>query len=240
MFEILLSSAISIILTAVSILFTVWYSTKFHIKKSNKAREKYMVLEKISHGTKSGFIDSARIFLEKSSIENASGFMDISLTTSNEDIIIDRSAFIHSCIHNVIAPGKIILHKNKTSKEKIKTNGFADFEILSQKSDTNELDLVPKNLLKNMKEIRTVDQKFIYPDNYIGPRYKSRKFIFAKGIGLIYVQTVYINENVDKYVLKKYKVRKKSTRWIPFETLGNYWVYDISYETGPNKFTMNE
>lgn len=82
----LLASILSVLLTILGIFFTIKYSSRFHVRGEKKYREQYKILEKIAHGTKSGFIDSARIILAKSNIEKAMGFMDVSLTTHPEEI----------------------------------------------------------------------------------------------------------------------------------------------------------
>ena len=101
--------------------------TYFTNYESDKAKEKYLVTEKISHGTKEGFIDSSRIVLCKSSLNNAMGFMDVSLTKNAESVIVDRYSFIHSFIHNIYAPGKIILENKKRWTEKAPSNLFMDY-----------------------------------------------------------------------------------------------------------------
>jgi len=127
-----LISVSSVVLTVYSTIVTIRYSSKYHVKKNGKAKEKYLVTEKISHGTKEGFIDSSRIVLCKSSLNNAMGFMDVSLTKNAESVIVDRYSFIHSFIHNIYAPGKIILENKKQWTEKAPSNLFMDYTISSK------------------------------------------------------------------------------------------------------------
>lgn len=238
--EIIITVVLSILLTIVSILFTISYSSKYHVREKNKGREKYVVLEKIEHRVKEGCIDSARIVLEKSSFDKAMGFMDISLTTHPEEILVDRYAFIHSCIHNLFAPGKIILKKEDVWEENAPSNQFNKYFIKSAKLDRIPLNLISKNVSDQISECRAVESNFEYPPTYTGPRYKKRLLILAKGIGLVYSETEYINGNKDRYILKKYKVREGMAYWLPVNKIGNFWVYDIIYECGPNKLNMCE
>ena len=235
-----LSAVLSIFLTAIGILFASRYSSIYHVRVKNRGREKYRVLEKIAHGVKGGYIDSARIVLEKSSFDTAMGFMDISLTTHPEEIHVDRYAFIHSCIHNVFAPGKAILKKEDSWTETAPSNQFDEYEIKSKKLDVIPLDFVPNNLKNKISECRAVESEFNYPETYTGPRYKKRLLILAKGIGIVYSKTEYINGNNDIYILKKHKVIAGKSYWLPVNKIGNYWVYDITYEHGPNKLNMCE
>jgi len=186
--EALLTNIISVLLTILGIFFTIRYSTKYHVRGDKRYREKYKVLEKIALGTKTGFIDSARIILEKSSIDKAMGFMDVSLTTHPEEIYVDRYALIHSCTHVLFAPGKVILKKEKEWNEKAPSNNFEDYVIRSKKLDSIPVDLIPEKIKKWVSECRVVESLFEYPSSYTGPRYKKRLIILAKGIGIVFLQ----------------------------------------------------
>ncbi len=238
--DIILTSILSILLTIWGISYTIRYSSKYHIKADKRYREKYLVSEKISHGTKTGFIDSARIVLVKSSINKAMGFMDVSLTTHPEEIYIDRYAFIHSCIHTVFAPGKTLLKKDNEWIEKTPSNKFEDYKIISKKLDSIPLDQVPSKVNPKISECRAVLSTFEYPATYTGPRYKQRLTILAKGIGIVFCKTEYVNGDVDIYKLRKYNVKDSAEYWLPVNKLGNHWVYDIICEYGPNKLNMCE
>ena len=230
-----METIISIILTIISIK----YSSKYHIKKIGKAKKKFMVIEKIAHGTKDGYIDSARIALVKSSVDNALGFMDVSLTTHIEDIKVDRYAFIHSFIHNIFAPGKIILSHKNSWKENAPSNSFENYQIISKKLDTIPIDLIDHKIRKNVKECRAIKSTFIYPDTYTGPRYKDRLIIIARNIGIVYSETNYINKDKDVYILVNYKIRNTENYWFPVNNIGNVWEYEIKYDYGANQLNIN-
>lgn len=238
--EIIIRIVLSILLTTISILFTIRYSSKYHIREKNRGREKYVVLEKIEHRVKGGCIDSARVALEKSSFDKAMGFMDISLTTHPEEIIVDRYAFIHTCTHDLFAPGKIVLKQEASWEENAPSNQFNQYFIKSTKLNHVPLNLVQKNIRDQISECRAVESELEYPPAYTGPRYKKRLLILAKGIGIVYSETEYINGNKDQYILRKYKVREGGNYWFPVNKIGNYWVYDIVYEYGPNKLNICE
>ncbi len=242
--EIIFSTILTILLTLISVLFTIKHSSKYKIKPNGKGREKYVVSEKIAHKNRDGYVDSARIVLEKSSFNHAMGFMDISLTTHPETIFIDRYSFIHSCIHSMYAPGKTIINKNKKWTEKAPSNLFENFLIKSKQFDLNLNKLssfsIHKKIKKKIIKAKCVKSYFSFPDNYTGPRYKERTIILVKGIGIVFSKTEYVNKDIDTYVLRKYKVSKGSDYWLPINKIGNYWVYDIFYDYGPNKLNINE
>jgi hypothetical protein len=234
------ASILSVLLTILGISFTIRYSSKYHIRKDKKYRERYEILEKIAHGTKSGFIDSARIVLAKSSIDKAIGFMDVSLTTHPEEIHVDRYSFIHSCSHVLFAPGKTILTKEKSWSERAPSNQFEDFVIKSEKLDSIPLDLIPSKLKSSLSECRAVESSFDYPPTYTGPRYKKRLLILAKGVGIVFCRTEYVNGDIDTYRLRNFKIKNGKEFWLPVNNLGNYWVYDIECQFGPNMLNMCE
>lgn len=238
--ETLLTSILSILLTILGISVSIRYSSKYHIKESKQYREKYLVSEKISHGTKTGFIDSARIVLAKSSIDNALGFMDVSLTTHPEEIYVDRYAFIHSCIHTIFAPGKIILRNQQEWIEKAPSNEFSNYIIKSKRLDSIPLDQIPRKVRKFISECRAIESSFEYPATYTGPRYKNRLIIVAKGIGIVFCKTEYVNKDIDAYRLIKFKITGGSNYWLPVNNMGNFWIYDISCQFGPNKLNICE
>ncbi len=238
--ELIISSILSILLTTLGISISIRYSSKYHIKGPRKYREKYLISEKISHGTKSGVLDSARIILAKSSIDKAMGFMDVSLTSHPEEIQIDRYAFIHTCTHILFAPGKTILKNEKEWEEKTPSNQFEDYIIKSRKLDTVQIDLIPIKIQRYLSECRSVESSFEYPSIYTGPRYKQRLLILAKNIGIVYCRVVYMNGDVDEYCLKEWKVPDNTGYWLPVNKRGNYWVYDIFCQHGPNKLNICE
>lgn len=240
MIETVVATSISIVVSVILTVISIRYSSKFHISKKGKAKEKYVVIEKVSHGTKEGFIDSARVALTKSSMNNAIGFMDISLTEHPENIVVDRYAFTHSFIHNVFAPGKIILDKKKTWKENAPSNLFDDYQIASKKLDSIPINLIAEKIRKRINECRAIESVFFYPSTYTGPRYKKRLLLIAKGVGIVYSETEYINGDKDVYELTKYRTIEGEDYWFPVNKVGNHWEYEISYEHGPNKINLCE
>ena len=238
--ETLITTFISIFASIILTIIGIRYSSRFHIRKIGVAKERYSVIEKISHGTKDGFIDSARIALVKSSEENAMGFMDVSLTEHPENIFVDRYAFTHTFIHNIYAPGKIILHSKLNWTENTPSNLFSDYVISSRKLDSVPINLIKGKVKKMVNECRAVESTFSFPSTYPGPRYKRRLLIIAKGIGIVYSETIYINGGKDVYVLEKYKVRNGADFWFPVNSVGNYWEYKINYEYGKNVLNISE
>lgn len=238
--ETIITTIISILVSIILTLLGIKYSSRFHIKKEGKAKEKYVVIEKISHGTKAGFIDSARVALTKSSLDNAMGFMDVSLTKHPENIVVDRYAFTHSFIHNMFAPGKIILNEKQSWNEITPSNLFNDYVTSSKKLDSIPINLITDKIRKRVNECRAVESTFEYPATYTGPRYKKRLLIIAKGIGVVYSKTDYVNGDKDIYLLSKYKVTDAGEYWFPVNKTGNYWEYEISYEHGANLINMCE
>ena len=147
------------------------YSQKFLTKKSGPHKERYQVIEKVSHETKNGFIDSMRIILNKSSIDNAFGFMDLSITNNSENIYVDRYAFLNSYAHVLFSPGKYILHKNNEwSESSVLSNGF-EIEITSKKLDSIPINLIPNKLKNRISDCIAIESLFSFPSNYSGYRY---------------------------------------------------------------------
>jgi hypothetical protein len=207
--------------------------------KLRKSREKYRVIEKIELRQKSGKCsDSARLILEESSIHNALGFMDISISDNPENISFERYAFINSFIHNLIAPGKILLKKNASWKEKASSNEFISFYINSKKLTSYPIEKIPVEYRNNDYEYCVIESTLDYPKTYTGPRYSKRLLIFVKGLGIVFGKTEYKNNDIDIYRLRDYKIQEEGKEfWFPIQ-VGNYWVYEIDYEHGTNKLNM--
>jgi len=210
---------LTILLTVLSIRISIIYSSKYVIKKKNKGREKYIVSEKIETRIKEGCLDSARIILEKSSFDKAMGFMDISLMTNNEEIIIDRYAFINTCTHNLLAPGKIILRQMSNWEEQAPSNRFDKYFIKSEKLEEIPYNLIPKKIKRNYSDFLAVESNFEYPSTYTGPRYNRRLVILAKNVGIVYFETEYKVGHKDYYILKKFKIKNESSSWFPFNSI---------------------
>ncbi|MCI5218879.1 MAG: hypothetical protein D3914_06755 [Candidatus Electrothrix sp. LOE2] len=240
MIETILSTSISIVVSVIMTILSIRYSSRFHIKKKGKAKEKYVVVEKVALGTNERVIDSARIVLTKSSMDNAMGFMDISLTEHPENIVVDRYAFTHSYIHNIFAPGKIILNHKKSWQENTPSNRFNDYVTISKKLDSIPVNLINKKIRGKITECRAVVSTFSYPPAYKGPRYKKRLLLIAKGIGIVHSETEYLNGDKDVYELARYKISDGKDYWLPVNKVGNYWEYEISYEYGPNIINLCE
>ena len=225
---------ITIFGTIIGTVLTFRYSSTYHIKTAGKGKEKWLVLEKVSHASRTGVADSSRLVLQKSSFKNAQGFIDISLNTNNNAIIINRYATIHSCIHSIFSPGKIIIQDAMTWEEKTKSNSFT-YTIKAKVLDSIPMNDIDKKLKTEIYECRAIEYNFEYPEIYTGPRYKKRIIVFAAGIGIVSCKTEYINGDMDAYKLTKYNILKGSNdNWLPVNIPGNWWEYEISFSFGPN------
>jgi hypothetical protein len=199
-----------------------------------------LVLETVTLAAKSGHVDSARLVLQKSSFTHAQGFIDVSLTQDESTILVDRYATIHSCIHSLFAPGKIIAKAGSSWQEKTHSNGF-DYSIDAKTLDTVPMELVDEKLRGRLTECKAIEFTFTFPPTYTGPRYEKRTLVLGVGIGIVASQTVYINKCVDSYRLVSYKVKPGGERlWLPVTTPGNWWVYDITFGYGPNETNISE
>lgn len=207
------------------------------MKRGKKGREKYTVLEKLNIGVKDGYIAYSRIILEKSSFENAIGFMDIIVKEDPKDISVNCYAFIHSCTHDLFAPGKILLYPEDTKNENAPSNKF-EYSIISKKISNFKLpEELPKKIKNKAIDLQVVESSFDYPSTYSGPRYKKRLVVFAKGIGIIFCKVEY-DHLVDNFILRKYKVNNGENFWFPVNETKNWWEYEISYEYGPNDLNI--
>lgn len=167
------------------------------------------------------------------------GFMDIAFTNNSEDIIIDRYAFIHSCIHNIISPGKEILKSKPSWSETVKSNEFT-YKIRNTRTDKVPINLIPTKFRNMVSTCVLIKSEFDYHDVYTGPRHRKRLIIMAKGIGIVYSKAEYANGDTDCYTLNNYKTKEGNDYWLPFNKVGNWWEYDIIYEHGPNKVNISE
>ena len=111
--ESIVGIVISVIMGAIGIYFTIKYSSVYHIRKRGRAKEKYKIVDCIELREKNKTIDLYRLVLDKSSIKNSMGFADF--TTQNGMIVAKHYAFVNSCIHNIIAPGKILIKEEVAS-----------------------------------------------------------------------------------------------------------------------------
>ena len=62
--------------------------------------------------------------------------------------------------------------------------------------------------------------------------------VFAKGIGIAYAETEYMNKEKDVYFLRDFKTINAQDSWFPINSIGNWWVYDVSYFEKPNSINM--
>lgn len=218
---------------------TIRYSSVYHEKREGKGCEKWVVSEKISHAVKKGRVESSRLSLAKSSFKNAGGFVDISIDDEDKDIQIDRYATIHSCIHNIISPGKLLLKNQNTWVESVSSNEFS-YVIKYSTLQEIPIDIIDSKFRKNLGRCRAVGAEFEFAATYTGPRYKNRIVIFCKGIGIVASVVEYHNRDKDIYRLKKFYVKTKCDDWLPVSDVGNYWVYDIEFQYGPNVTNISE
>jgi hypothetical protein len=231
---------ITFIAAVIGTVMSIRYSSSYHIKSIGYGREKWLVLEKVALGTPEKFVDSARLVLEKSSFKNAQGYLDISLTQDNGTVVIDRYSTIHSCIHALLAPGKILVQDHEHWTEKTESNQFT-YSITANTLNIIPIELINKKLRSGLGHCKAIKFEFSFPENYTGPRYKTRILVLAKGIGIVACQTEYVNHSIDSYQLTSYKLHKVSElQWLPIKSVGNWWVYDIRYEVGPNTTNISE
>lgn len=229
---------IGVCLAAIGLYYTIKYSPVYHIRKKGKAKERYKITDYIQFRQKRGTVDLYRMVLDKSSIKNAAGFADF--TTQDGEIRANHYAFANSCIHNIIAPGKILMKEEVTSWiENAPSNKFISYKIRSRAIENPLSDLIPRRYNKYSSKCRCVESEFDYPKTYTGPRPKKRLITFCRGIGILRSETIYKGEQRDLYVLRKFGIEKKSESWFPLD-IGNYWVYDIEYSIGPNRICINE
>ncbi|MCJ7649690.1 MAG: hypothetical protein MUP85_13830 [Candidatus Lokiarchaeota archaeon] len=235
----LISILFSLLVGALGIYFTIKYSSIYHIRNKGKIREKYRITEIIEFRKKNETIDLYRMVLEKSSIKNAMGFVDF--IKSDGEIKAKHYAFINSCIHNILAPGKIIFDDNKTIyTEKAPSNEFTSYTIKTQRFRNASDKLIPKRYRKYSPKCFYTESEFDYPKTYTGPRYDKRIITFCPGIGILRSETIYKSGQKDTYILKNHKIKDKTEMAFPINNIGNYWVYDIEYSVGPNKININE
>jgi hypothetical protein len=242
-----LSSWISIVGIVVTIvaaifgtIFTVRYASIYHVTKKGKGREKWFILEKVTLAAQSRHVDSARLVLQKSSFLHAQGFVDVSLTQNDLTILVDRYATIHSCIHALFAPGKIIAKNESSWQEQTYSNEFA-YLIVAKTLDSIPIELVDEKLRARLSNCKAIEFAFSFPDTYTGPRYKKRTLILGIGIGIVACKTEYVNGDIDSYRLVSYKVKPGGEQlWLPVKTPGNWWVYDITFDYGPNDTNICE
>jgi len=132
-----------------------------------------MIIEKNTLRGKHVCKESARLVLEKSSIENAMGFVDVSISDDQDSVILDRYALIHSCLHSVIAPGKIMLKDAASWKENAPSNGFASYSLSSKRINEIPVSKIPAKVVKSGANLKAIETSFSYPESYTGPRYKK-------------------------------------------------------------------
>lgn len=232
--QLLFTIFLSILLAAIGYWYTVKYSSKYHVKKGGVQIEKYQILGKITHETKSSFIHSARIVLSKGSLDNSMGFMDISITDNQNSIYVDRYAFVNTYTHILISPGKDILNTKSEWTEDVNSHGF-NILIKNKKIHPDPINLIPEKVKKYVNEVVTVYSTFEFSKTYCGYRYKSRTTIFAKGIGIVFCKVVHEDEREDIYILEDFNKKSKETdRWLPINDSNNFWKYNIKCQSEIN------
>ena len=93
---------------------------------------------------------------------------------------------------------------------------------------------VLNKILRETDSIVKVDSQFdrgFYCNKHIA--------IFAKNIGIIYARTDYIDKDFEESKIKKWKVINGSSYYYPYNTRGNYWIYDIAATKPPDQISIN-
>ncbi len=235
----LISIIIALVLAFIGYYLNIYFSSKYRIKGGGHHKECYQVIEKVSHQESTGFIHSMRLILTKSSLDNAVGFMDLLLTNNSEIIYVNRYAFINSFTHVIISPGKYILHESSEWIENQESDGFKT-KIKTKRLNSVPYDKIPNKIKRKISNCIAVESSFEFPLNYTGYCYTKRLVVLAKGIGIVFCQVEYSNQNKDTYRLEKFRVPNKSDCWFPFNNVGNFWIYDIEYQTIPTQHIICE
>ncbi len=81
-------------------------------------------------------------------------------------------------------------------------------------------------LKKEDKDCIQVSVKFDPAYSHLSD-YIEQVCVYAKGIGIIYSSLEFRNDSKIEYSLEKLKVCKDTQYWLPFNDVGNYWVYKI-------------
>ncbi len=212
----------------------VLFTKKWH------AREKYAITDIMTYHVKGKSIPLVRLQLIKSSVKNACGFAD--LYKDDNKIVFRHYAFANNCFHNVCAPGTI-LFDGSISTATTESNEF-DGITISYTYSLGSPDLLPKRFRKKSSASLSVRINYMFPPDYVGPPYKTKEFIFAKGIGLVSAVIVYNTDQTNVFELRRFKLQNHSSSWLPVESVGNWWEYDIEYfsgsANGPTKFNICE
>jgi hypothetical protein len=227
----------TVILGLIGIYVTLRYSPNFIVTGKGKARERYKIVESFEFREKSETFDLYRLVLDKSSFKNATGFADLMMR--NGGLEMKHYAFINSCIHNVIAPGKVLIRNSDSWVERAPSNKFLSYKIETRVIEDSPEELIPEKYRKYREKCLCTESDFEYPKTYTGPRYKKRVITFCRGIGIIRAETTYKGGGMDLYLLRKHKVQRNPESLFPL-SIGNYWIYDIKYSVGANKININE
>ena len=208
--------------------------------KKGRAREKYAITDIMTYHVKGKSFPLARLQLIKSSVKNACGFAD--LYKDNDKIVFRHYAFANNCFHNISAPGNV-LFDDSVSTATTESNEF-DGITISYDYSPGSADLLPRRFRKKSSASLTVKVSFTFPSDYVGPIYKSKEFLFARGVGLVRAVIVYNTDQTNIFELRNFKLQSHSASWLPLEGVGNWWDYDVEYfsgsANGPTKFNICE
>lgn len=210
------------------------------ISRKNMAREKYAITDIMNYNVRNNAIPLARLQLVKSSVKNACGFAD--MYKDKNKIIFRHYSFANNCFHNIIAPGSVLFDES-VSDIKTESNEFDGIKICYKYSFLGT-DVLPKKFQTKSSDCMRIIMLYTFPSDYVGPLYKSKELLFAKGIGLVHAVITYNTDQTNTFMLRNYKLQAHSSSWLPIENIGNYWVYDIAYfsgsANGPTKFNICE
>lgn len=224
-----------------SLLIAIYIGSSYVLfSKKLRAREKYAITDIMTYNVKGNSIPLARLQLIKSSVKNACGFADI--YKDNSEIVFRHYAFANNCFHNICAPGNI-LFDDSISSLITESNEF-DGIVMTYTYSPGSSDLLPRHFRKKSSASLSVKINCTFPPEYVGPTYKTKEYIFAKGIGLVSAVIVYNTDQTNTFELREFNLQSHSSSWLPIESVGNWWVYDVEYfsgsANGPTKFNICE
>lgn len=202
---------------------------KYHFTKQGTAKEAYRVIAKGNN--------YARLTLEKSSVTNSLGFIDITNTLGSDVIKLERRAFINTYSNALFfINSKVLNAKSRYYREKINTNEMQlDLIINSTSMKVDTIDEEIKRVIskKIYRLLKKKDNDCIQVSIKFDPAYAhlsdyiEQICVYAKGIGIIYSSLKFRNDSKIEYSLIKLKIRRDTQYWLPFNDVGNYWVYKI-------------
>ncbi len=203
--------------------------SRHYIFGKHRERETYKLVEKDHY--------YSNIILERSSIKNSVGFLNIDNNSSPSEVLLRKFAFANTYSNALFFIGKKMLLNRDFWIENIISNGN-QIKIVNEKDmhfPEEIKERLNKKILKNTKSICVVKSTI---EN--SPIYTSKITVYAKGIGIIYSKLVYRNKDIDEYILNGFKVTKGEDYWIPYNHIGNSWTYDINCMSKINPINMRQ